>query len=273
MTKPLIITSAPNGARRQKADHPQIPLTIAEIGRDAAKCSEAGAAMVHIHVRDKDGRHVLDAEAYRDATREIRAQAGSGLIVQVTTECVGRYTPREQMQLVEDVRPEACSIALKEMMPDAASEEAGGKFLQTVARTDCLVQHILYSEEETIRFQALVKSGLIPTTRASVLFVLGRYAAGEQSDPRDLVPYFNAWQLELPWGACAFGKREAACVVAASALGGHARVGFENNIHLPDGSLAPDNAALVGCVAEAASRLGIRTASSDEARAIFNAPR
>ncbi|WP_210495481.1 3-keto-5-aminohexanoate cleavage protein [Microvirga antarctica] len=271
MTGPVIITSAPNGARRQKSDHPQIPLTIAEIGYDAARCVAAGAAMVHIHVRDREGRHVLDADAYRDATREIRRQAGAGVIIQITTEAVGRYTPQQQMDLVDDVGPEACSIALKEIMPDDASEMAAARFFEACARTDCLIQHILYSPDEVRRFQTLGRRGLIPTTRASVLFVLGRYTAGEQSNPVEVIDFMNAWELALPWGVCAFGRREAACVTAAALFGGHARVGFENNLHLPDGRLAPDNAALVRCVADAATQLGIPPASSDEARAIFAA--
>jgi uncharacterized protein (DUF849 family) len=68
---------------------------------------------------------------------------------------------------------------------------------------------------------------------------------------------------------CAFGPREAAAGLAAAALGGHARVGFENNLQLPDGALAPDNSALVAAVAAALPATGRRVATPAEARALF----
>ena len=69
--------------------------------------------------------------------------------------------------------------------------------------------------------------------------------------------------------ACAFGPREATVLLAAAALGGHGRVGFENNLHLPDGALAPDNSALVKSVVSALSATGRRIATSEEARTMF----
>ncbi len=106
-----------------------------------------------------------------------------------------------------------------------------------------------------------------------MLFVLGRYAVGQRSDPADLLPFLTAWNsehhLDLPWALCAFGPREAACLVAAAAVGGHARVGFENNLWRPDGSLAPDNAAQVAALAALARSIGIAVASPVQARALF----
>lgn len=272
MIAPTIIAVAPNGARRTKTDHPRIPLTVAEIGRDAARCVEAGAAMIHAHVRAADGTHILDAELYRDVTNAIRAEAGPAPIIQITTEAVGLYTPDQQMAVADAVAPEAFSIALRELIPDASRETAAAAFLARHARSGCLVQHILYDAVDVQRFVGLVGKGVIPTACASVLFVLGRYTAGQQSAPADLLPFLDAWSLPLPWAVCAFGLRETACVVTAAALGGHVRVGFENNLHLPDGTVAEDNAALVRQVAAGAAALGLRPATPDEARAMFRAP-
>src|SRR5579863_3077605 len=61
----VIVTVAPNGGRKTKADHPALPLTADELARTAAECLERGASMIHLHVRDKDGGHSLDPEAYR----------------------------------------------------------------------------------------------------------------------------------------------------------------------------------------------------------------
>jgi uncharacterized protein (DUF849 family) len=269
MISPTIIAVAPNGARRTKADHPSIPLTAAEIGRDAARSVEAGAAMIHAHVRAADGSHILDADLYRQVTAAIRAEAGAAPIVQITTEAVGLYTPEQQMAVADAVAPEAFSIALRELVPDGSYEAPAARFLARHAQAGCLVQHILYDAADVRRFVSLVEKGVVPTACASVLFVLGRYTAGQQSAPADLLPFLDAWSLPLPWAICAFGRREAACVVAAAALGGHVRVGFENNLHLPDGTVAEDNAALVRQVATGAAALGLRPATPDEARAMF----
>jgi 3-keto-5-aminohexanoate cleavage enzyme len=102
------------------------------------------------------------------------------------------------------------------------------------------------------------------------LFVLGRYTQGQQSSPNDLLPFLNAWALDLPWALCAFGRREAACAITAACLGGHVRVGFENNLYLSDGTLAPDNAALVRGVADVARSLGLVVATPDEATHLFS---
>ncbi|HEY0837448.1 MAG TPA: 3-keto-5-aminohexanoate cleavage protein [Azospirillum sp.] len=266
---PLIITVAPNGARRGKADHPAIPLTPDEIGREAARCREAGAAMIHLHVRDAAGRHTLDPDAYRAATAAVRREAGPDLLIQATTEAVGAYTADQQIAAMRALRPEAFSAAVRELVPDAGAEAAAAGFLAEQARAGTLVQHILYDTPDVARFDDLVRRGVVPEAGASVLFVLGRYTAGQQSDARDLLPFLEAWSRGLPWAVCAFGRCEAACMAAAAALGGHARVGFENNLDLPDGARAPDNAALVVVVAGIAPVLGRAVATPDQARRLF----
>lgn len=271
MSSPVILINAPNGARRLKVDHPAIPLAPDEIAREAAKARDAGAAMIHLHVRDRAGGHLLDADAYREASAAIHREAGADMLVQITTEAVGIYAPQAQMAVVEVARPEAFSVALRELLPEDADERAAAAFLAREARLGTLVQHILYDSADLVRFQALVARGVIPTRHASVLFVLGRYVAGQQSSPRDLVPILAGYTLALPFALCAFGRQEAACVTAAMACGGHARVGFENNLDLPDGTRAPDNAALVAAAAAGARAIGLRPATPDEARAIFTA--
>ncbi len=111
----MAIAVAPNGGRRTQADHPALPLTPAELARVAAECRDAGAAMIHTHVRDRDGDHLLDAEAYRAAIAAIRAEVGDDLVLQITSESLGRYRPEEQMAVVRATRPEAVSLALREL--------------------------------------------------------------------------------------------------------------------------------------------------------------
>lgn len=117
-SKPFVIAVAPNGARRGKINHPRLPIAIAEIAAEAARCREMGAAMLHLHVRDSSGRHTLDADLYAEAIAAVRRAAGADLIVQITTEAVGVYSPQEQMAVVDALAPEAFSAALRELLPD-----------------------------------------------------------------------------------------------------------------------------------------------------------
>jgi uncharacterized protein (DUF849 family) len=270
---PLILAVAPNGARKTKADHPALPMTPREIAREAARSAEAGAAMIHLHVRDASGGHSLDPETYRDAIAAVRRETGDRLIVQVTSEAVGRYSAAEQMAMVRALKPEAVSLALKEILPEGAEEAPVAGFLAWVAREEILPQFILYDAAELARFGELVARGIIPDGPHFLLFVLGRYSKDQTSAPRDLLPFLQAREGADPWALCAFGRREVACAVTAAALDGHARVGFENNLYLPDGRLAPDNAALVAAVAEGARTIGRPLADAAEARAVLTARR
>ena len=267
---PLAITVAPNGARRTKADHRALPLTPDELGQTARACLDAGAAMLHMHVRDDHGRHVLDTDGYRAAIRAVRAAVGHRLVIQVTTEAVGRYGSAEQMALVRELRPEAVSLGLRELVPTTAAEPAAASFFAWLAEEPTLPQVILYSTEDIARYRDLSRRGIMGADTIPVLFVLGRYSSGQCAQPYDLLRFLTAWHGDLPpWTVCAFGPREHECAVAAAALGGDVRVGFENNLALRGGTTAPDNAALVQQVAEAAQALGRPLETADMMRARF----
>jgi len=263
----VTLAVAPNGGRRTKADHPAMPLSPDELARTAAECEQAGAAMIHVHVRDADGGHLLDADAYRAATTAIREAVGDRLVIQITTEALGIYAPAERMAVVKDVRPEAASLALREFLPDEASEPDFAAFLAWMAKEHVAPQIILYTPEEAVRLAALIKRGVLPWNDPPVLFVLGRYTVGQVSAPVDLLPFLAP---EMPqfahWSVCAFGRHEAACVAAGALMGGHVRVGFENNLSLPDGSTAGSNAELVTATARLVGAAGLRLAAAADLR-------
>nr|WP_295468171.1 3-keto-5-aminohexanoate cleavage protein [Mesorhizobium sp.] len=269
----VAITVAPNGGRRTKADHPSIPLTAAELARTAAECLEAGASMIHVHVRRPDGVHSLDVEAYRAATAAIRAEVGGRLVIQITTESLGMFAPAEQISMLKAVRPEAASLALRELAPDEAAEPLFADTLEWMRQHAVLPQIILYDPSEAMRLFAMIKRGLVPWTDIPVLFVLGRYSPNQTSRPSDLLPFLGP---DMPrfsnWSACAFGRYEQACVMTAAMLGGHVRVGFENNLLMPDGELAESNAALVKAVSTAAKLLGLYPANAASVRTLFSPP-
>ncbi len=266
---PLVIAVAPNGARRTRHDHPALPIEPAELADCAVACADAGASLFHLHVRDETDDHSLDGDRYRVAIDAIRAATGRRLVIQVTTESAGRYEPAQQMRLVRELQPEAVSLALSELVPDAAAESAAANFLAGLREAGIMPQYILYSAEEVRRWHALHAAGVIPDG-ASVLFVLGRHAApGEAVEPLAMLPFLTEHDPAIAWSLCAFGPREHACCTAAAALDGHVRVGFENNLHLRDGTVAPDNAALVRQMAESAHALGRPLATADDVRAMF----
>jgi uncharacterized protein (DUF849 family) len=266
---PLVVTVAPNGARRTKADHPNLPITPAEIAREAASCADAGATVMHVHVRDADGRHSLDPDLYRAATLAVRAAAGARIVIQITTEAVGRYGPAEQMRVVRELRPEAVSLGLAELIPDDDAEEDAAGFLRWLQRERIAPQFILYSPQQVARFHELRERGVIPQRRPFALLVLGRYAGQIEARPQDILPFLAAHDADCPWALCAFGRRESACVLTAAGLGGHARVGFENNLWLANGLLAASNAELVEQVAAGATLLGRELADVGTTRAFL----
>jgi uncharacterized protein (DUF849 family) len=268
----VAVAVAPNGGRRSKADHAALPLTTTELAATASACADAGAAMIHVHVRDGQGRHVLDADAYQEVTSAIRAAVGNRLVVQITSESLGLYSPEAQMAVIREARPQAVSMALRELVPDSGTEAAFSGFMQWLHAERAAPQIILYSPEEAVRLADLRRRGLLGAEDVPVLFVLGRYAPGQTSVAADLLPFLAPPVPKYRhWSACAFGRHELACVVAAALLGGHVRVGFENNLLLPDGTLAGSNADLVAQVVKTLHACGARTADAADLAADWNA--
>jgi 3-keto-5-aminohexanoate cleavage enzyme len=267
----IIICVAPNGARKTKVDHPNIPLSPDELAIEAENCMHAGAAMIHLHVRDENGKHTIDPAYYRPAIAAIRKRVGDGLIIQATTEAVGQYSAEQQMAMVRDLKPEAVSLALCELCPKGEEQKAS-EFFNWVIDNKILAQYILYSVEDIERFIDLHSSGVIPAKRPSILLVLGRYSLDLTSDPEDLLPMLKALSgFACDWGVCAFGAKEAECMALAVKLGGHCRIGFENNMLMADASIAPTNAYLISSFAAQVDKLERNIVSAQQARQILNA--
>jgi uncharacterized protein (DUF849 family) len=265
---PLVIAAAPNGARRTPADHPALPVTADQLADTAATCQQAGAAMLHLHVRDAEGRHSLDPRHYARAIDAVRARVGDRLVIQATSESGGVYGPREQLDAMRALQPEAVSLAVREAIGSLEDEPAAAEFLAWARTQAVAVQYILYDARDLARYRDLVARGVIPGERHWLLFVLGSYAEGRDARPVELLEFVSRdWPDAAPWMVCAFGPREAACALTAAGLGGQVRIGFENNLQLPDGRSAPDNAALVANVAAGARALGRPPADADFLRA------
>jgi uncharacterized protein (DUF849 family) len=166
---------------------------------------------------------------------------------------VGIYTPDQQADMVFELKPDFVSVGFREMIGDN-SEAAGAlatNFYHSSLAEQICVQHILYDIDDLVRFRAAMADGILPDARPHVLLVLGRYSGNFQSDPTEMKPFIADGLTDMAsWSICAFGHREFDVMTDAIANGGHCRVGFENNLYLKDGSLAPSNADLVRQLAE-----------------------
>jgi uncharacterized protein (DUF849 family) len=266
---PLIVMSAPNGAYKTQTDHPALPMTPSALAATAKQCLDAGANMLHLHIRDAQGRHSLDVQGYRDAIAAVRAAVGQDMVVQVTSEAAKVYQAPAQIAMVRELKPEAVSVGLREVDQPEIGEKGLTEFFSWLARERVMTQVIVYDVADLQRWQDLRARGVVPDAPWFLLFVLGRYSAGQTSNPSDLVPFVHAHTGAEPWAVCAFGAAEHACVTTAAALGGHMRIGFENNLYLKDGSLAADNAALIRQAVAAAHVLDRPLATAAQIRQRF----
>lgn len=266
---PVVIAVAPNGARKTRADHPRIPLLPDDLAQCAEDIATAGASMMHVHVRDAHGRHSLDARDYRAATDAIRARIGDRLVLQLTTEAGGRYTAAAQMAAARALEAEAVSLAIREFFATPQDEVAAQAVIAELRAHGTLIQFIVHSPQDIAHAAELHAVGVLGDDLPNLLFVLGAYAGQRAGRPADLAPTLAVLPAGWPWSACAFGADELRCMAASALFGGHVRVGFENNLALPGGEPAADNAALVRATAAALAPLHMRAASAEEARRFF----
>lgn len=266
----IVVIAAPNGARYTRSDHSALPITPPQLAICARELVEAGVSILHLHVRDERQQHSLDPAQYRSAIAAIRQAVGAGLVIQVTTEAVGRYTAAEQMRMVHDLKPEAVSLALRELCPDEASEPQAAAFFARLRREHIFAQYILYSRQDLVRFDALRRRGLFADDHPFCLLVIGKPSAGTSSDATELGELLDTVDCTaFPWAACRFGPKEHDTMLEAVRAGGHVRIGFENNWWLPDGRIASDNAELIRAFTASMTNASRTIATVDEVRAAF----
>ncbi len=233
---------APNGAFRQKSDHPAVPMTIDELIICASACAEAGADGMHFHLRDPSGAHLLDVRGYQEALSALQT-AEPRLAYQITTEAAGRYEADYQKTIALETGAALVSASVRELMRDGV-ERFAPFHAECRARNIC-VQHILYDVDDFNLLQTHLPPEQFHDPKMQLLFVLGRYSAGQVSDPKDLSPFLEAMthaRITPDWAICAFGQTEVAALTHAHHQGGKLRVGFENSVFLSNGEIARDNA-------------------------------
>ena len=259
MDNSIVIAAAPNGARKTKSDHPHIPLTTKELIETAVACAEAGASMMHFHIRDRDGRHSLDPEQYRHTLTELDGAIGDRLLLQVTSEAAGIYSQPEQIEFMQRLAPHCLSCGLKEFIRSEEDIDSGSQFFSELYRAGTLIQYILYSPAEVAWFVNLCSQGVLPGSKHFLLFVFGSYFHRNDTEIASLEEYLHPLQ-EHPWPfswmICGFDQHEFEAAASAAARGGHIRVGFENNCYRPDGSQAENNGEQVNYMRRLAEKSG-----------------
>ncbi len=244
------IMVAPNGARRGKENHPNLPLSLDEILLETQACAAAGAQALHLHIRDDAGRHTLDPGRYRETLSAVE-QVLPEFPVQLSTESADMFEVSDQLACLHALEPKAASISVREIARDLT---LAPKVYDQCADAGTHVQHILYDLWDWHLFKAWRENGTIQPGQNDVILVVGRYAPPRNATLHalgTLAPIFD--QAPGRVMVCAFGPFEHQVLCAAAAMGADLRIGFENNIFDHPGALASSNAAQVARLVAALS--------------------
>jgi 3-keto-5-aminohexanoate cleavage enzyme len=271
MPTPCIISVAITGSQPTKAQNPAVPITPAEQVESTHEAFEAGAALVHIHVRDDEGKSSSDAGRFAIVQEGIRKHC-PGMIVQFSTGGRGR-DPNERGSSLA-LRPDMASLATGSVNFATIIYENPPQLIDALAGT--MLQNGIKPEVEIFDLamlynaRALVDRGVLKAP-AHVQFVMGIPGA---LPVREQVLDFLIAELAdvLPgatWTAAGISRHQAVVNRWALARGGHARTGLEDNIYIAKGELAASNAALVGQVVGLCAEYDRRPATATEARQIL----
>ncbi len=283
-----IISCAVTGGGDTVGKHPAIPVTPKEIAEAAIGAARAGAAIVHIHVRDPaTGRFTMALELYRDVVARIR-DSKIDVLINLTTG-VGSFillddenlivpgagsmmcTPMERVCHVLELRPDICSLDLNTSWFNNCVAINAPHHCAEMAR---LVQEAgvkpeleVFDSGDIRLAEHLIETGVIQTP-AFFQVVLGvNWAAA--ATPEAMLSMRNMLPAGSTWSAFGISRHEFPMLAQAALLGGHVRVGLEDNLYLSPGVFAPDNAALVEKAVVVLDHLGFEPASASEARVIL----
>ncbi len=269
----VIISVATTGSWTTREQTPYVPLTEEEIATEAIRCWREGAAIVHIHVRDEQGRVTSDPARYARVRDLIRAE-GCDILLNFSTGGGAGIVPDEERIAPVRLRPEIASF-------DAGSLNFGERvfvnspqFLEQLAQE--MQSHGVKPEIECFdsgfieTAKRFIERGLIepPYWFQMVLGVRG----GAPATVEQLVHMVRQLPPGSLWSVCAIGRHQLPMNVAALVMGGHVRTGLEDNIYYSYRVLAEGNAPLVARVVRIARELGREPATPNEARQLLGLP-
>lgn len=271
----VIITAALTGAMTPKDANPNIPLTPEEIAQDAYRCWQAGAAIVHLHMRDDSGRGTMDPFRFQKTVELIKANTDCGVVINCTTSGDNRASYEERMAHLPVVLPELASFDAGSFnwMPFGIFDNAPS-FLRELGLK---MQELGIKPELEIfdsGFMNIVKYYLkenVLTAPCHYQFVLG-VPGGMEATVKNLNYLYEMLPADATWSAFGIGKQHMPILYATLALGGHVRVGLEDNVYYGKGTLAT-NAMLVERAVRCIREIGKEPATPDEARQILGLKR
>lgn len=261
----LIITAALTGAEVTRAQQPALPISPEEIAIAAAECAQAGASIVHVHARLPDGTPTQDKDIYRQIIAEVKKRCN--VIVQVSTGGAVGMTPQERLAPVT-LRPEMATLSMGTvnfggdvfMNPPAEME----LFAQAMREQGVKPELEIFDSGMLTTVHRWLKKGLL-TGPQHFDFVLG-IPGGMAGTPEALMYLRSQLPAQSSWTVAGIGPAQLPLGTLAIVLGGHVRVGFEDNVYYRKGELASSNAQLVARIARISRELDRDVATPDAAR-------
>ncbi len=285
MQRKVMISCAVTGSADTPGRNPAVPVTPQQIAQSAVDAAKAGAAIVHIHVRDpKTTRPSMDKALYGEVVERIRA-SGVDVLINLTTGPGARFMPgdddplqpgpatnmkppAQRVEHVIELRPDICSL-------DMGSMNMGGYvFVNTQSHLEAMAVAIrdagvipeleVFEAGHLLLAKRMIETGHIKPP-GMFQICLG-IAWGQPATPEAMHYMRGMLPPASPWFAFGISLHQFPMVAQAVLLGGHVRVGLEDNIYLGKGQLAPSNAALVEKAAAIIEILGDHVATPAEAR-------
>jgi len=274
--QPLILTAAITGAETTRKDQPNLPITPEEQARDAVACYEAGARVIHLHVREDDGSPSQRLERFDESITAIRKACPQAIIQISTGGAVGVSFDDRIAPL--NLKPEMGTLnggTLNFGDNIFTNHPADIVRLAETFKTTGVVPEVEVYESGMIDYIAkLVKKEYIVHTPLHVQFVLG-VPGGMNGSPKNVL-YMAAHLKELiptaTWAVAGIGRWHVPASLTAMNNGGHIRVGFEDNIYYHKNVIADSNAQLVARMRRIAEEIGRPIATTAQAREILALP-
>lgn len=292
MQRKVIISCAVTGSADSPGKNPAVPVTPEQIATSCIEAAGAGAAIVHIHVRNpRTTKPSMDVTLYRAVVEHIRA-SGTDVLINLTTGPGARFEhdpddpskagpastmrgPQERVRHVQELRPDICSLDMGSMNMGSRVFINTPDHLQTMAvairEAGVLPELEVFETGHLLLAKKMIEAGHI---KAPGMFqiCLG-IAWGQPATPEAMSYMRNLLPPASPWFAFGISLHQFPMVAQAVLLGGHVRVGLEDNLYLEKGKLAPSNAALVEKAAHIIQVLGDHVATPTDAREILGLPR
>lgn len=267
----LVLTVATTGAWPTKENTPYVPLTPEEIADEVYACYKAGAAIAHIHVRDENGKPSMNIEQFRKTVELIRERCD--IVINLTTSGDLEATDEDRMKPFMELKPELASYDCGTMNWGHTTifenhplflEKLGNRMKEYGVKPEIEV----FDTGMFYNAQHYIKQGVVENP-AHYQFVLGA-PGGMTATIENLLFLKNLLPENATWSAFGIGRMHLPIQYATLALGGHTRVGMEDNVFYSKGVLAKSNVEFVKRAVRLATELGREIATPDEARKLLS---